>query len=86
MDVSAVTSAPPLGVARVHPDESRRRATNGAAMGGDPQTAFHLPADEAFGSAAPVAVGAMTEVAVADLQPVDGLPLAEAIHRYADQD
>ena len=86
MDVSAVTPAPPIVVARIHPDESRRRGTTGEAMIGAPQTAFQLPADEAFGSAAPVAVGAMTEVAVADLQPVDGLPLAEAIHRYADQD
>ncbi|MDX7952599.1 hypothetical protein P7D22_15620 [Lichenihabitans sp. Uapishka_5] len=86
MDLSAAAAIDPLTVSRVHPDAWRRRLVSGRAGVRDQDGAFMLPPEHWFDSAAPVAVDAVTEAAVADLKPMADVPLAEAIHRYVDED
>ncbi len=77
------SSFPPTGI---HPERERRRSRQGQAASDRSTAAFDLLKEDAFDSSAPVAVDAATEVALADLKPTGAVTLAEAIHRYTDDD
>lgn len=87
MDLSISPSDPPLTISRVHPDTKGQRQSRSGSGSEQHPTSFMLPViEDAFDSSAPAIVDDETEAAVAELKPVDGLPLAEAIHRYVDGD
>lgn len=85
MDLSLSPAGASLPLTRLHPDDQRRRRVPGRPAARDAVPPFSLPCEDRFDSAAPVAVDAVTEAAVADLKPMADVPLAEAIHRYVDE-